>query len=210
MSSASDADAHARRLAAEHPTDWFEQLYVEAAGGAATVPWDTGDPHYLLAARARDLDGEGKRALVVGCGLGRDSEFIATRGYATVAFDIAPTAVATIRDRFPDSPVDYRVADLFAPPTAWHQAFDLVVESLTVQALPVELHERGIEAITDFVAPGGTLLVISGARDEEIPEGPPWPLTSTEIQAFAQNGLRAVSVDRPEGRWCAEFTRERK
>jgi SAM-dependent methyltransferase len=208
MSNASEADAHTRRLAAEHPTGWFEKLYVQAAEGGATVPWDTGDPHYLLTAKARDLDGEGKRALVVGCGLGRDSEFIATRGYATTAFDIAPTAVATIRDRFPDSPVDYRVADLFSPPAQWRQAFDLVVESLTVQALPLAVHEQGITAITDFVAPGGTLLVVSGARDEVVPDGPPWPLTSSEIQAFAQNGLRALSVARLEDRWCAEFARE--
>jgi SAM-dependent methyltransferase len=208
MSSASDAaDAHTRRLAAEHPTGWFEQLYVQAAAGEAVIPWDTGDPHHLLTARARTLDGGGKRALVVGCGLGRDSEFTATRGYATTAFDIAPTAGATVRDRFPGSPVDYRVADLLSPPAEWHRAFDLVVESLTAQALPPALHGQCTEAIADFVAPGGTLLVIAAARDEEIPEGPPWPLTSDEIHAFAGNGLRAVSVDRTEGRWCAEFTR---
>jgi SAM-dependent methyltransferase len=208
MPSASDADAHTRHLAAQHPTDWFEQLYAEASGGEAVVPWDTGAPHRLLAARVRDLDGTGKRALVVGWGLGRDSEFIATHGYATTAFDIAPTAVATTNARFPDSPVDYRVADLFAPPSEWQRAFDLVVESLTVQALPIALHGPGTRAITDFVAPGGTLLVIAGARDEVVPEGPPWPLTSDEIHAFACGGLRAVSVDRVESHWCAEFTRE--
>jgi SAM-dependent methyltransferase len=208
MPSASEADAHTRRLAAEHPTAWFEALYLEAADGEAVVPWDVGNPHRLLALRAHELDGEGKRALVVGCGLGRDSEFIAARGYATTAFDVAPTAIATIRDRFPDSPVDYQVADLFAPPTAWHRTFDLVVESLTVQSLPIALHARAIHQITDFVAPGGTLLVLAGARDEQVPEGPPWPLTSDEIHAFAANGLRAVSVDRTESGWCAEFTRE--
>ncbi len=200
-------DAHARDLAAEDPTHWFEKLYAEAGEGKATVPWDSEDPHHLLVVWARDLDGEGERALVVGCGLGRDSEFIAARGCTTVAFDNAPTAVATARRRFPDSPVDYRVADLFAPPATWHRAFDLVVESLTVQALPIHLHERAITAVTDFVAPGGTLLVIASARDETIPEGPPWPLTPAEIRSFAQNGLRAVSVVRSEDRWCAEFTR---
>lgn len=203
-----DDDAHTRKLAAEDPTGWFENLYVQADDGKATIPWDITDPHVLLAAWARELDGGGKNALVVGCGLGRDSEFIAGRGYATTAFDIAPTAVATTRRRFPDSSVDYRVADLFSPPEQWRRGFDLVVESITVQALPISLHLAAITAITEFVAPGGTLLVIAVARDEEIPEGPPWPLTSAEIQAFAGNGLRAVSVDRPEGRWCAEFTRE--
>jgi SAM-dependent methyltransferase len=206
MSSADDA--HTRRLAAGNPdpTGWFEQLYVEADEGRATVPWDR-DPMSVLTEWAGDKDGDGRTALVIGCGLGRDSEFIAGRGYRTTAFDIAPTAVATIRRRFPDSPVDYRVADLLAPPPEWRRAFDLVVESLTVQSLPISLHPRATTAVTDLVAPGGTLLVIAVARDETVPEGPPWPLTSTEIQAFAQNGLRPLSVHRSEARWCAEFVR---
>ncbi|MFD9738054.1 class I SAM-dependent methyltransferase [Umezawaea sp. NPDC059074] len=201
-------DEHTRHLAANNPspTAWFEELYAEADEGRAIVPWDR-DPMPALTAWARDKDGEGRTALVVGCGLGRDSELIATRGYRTTAFDIAPTAVATTRRRFPDSPVDYRVADLLSPPPEWHQAFDLVVESLTVQSLPIPLHPRAITAVTDLVAPGGTLLVIAVARDETVPDGPPWPLTAAEIQAFAQNGLRAVMVARAEHRWCAEFVR---
>ena len=114
--SAEEDDAYTRKLAAEDPTGWFEHLYTQADEGRAAIPWDLADPHFLLADRAHDLNGEGRNALVVGCGLGRDSEFIATRGYATTAFDIAPTAIATIHRRFPDSPVDYRVADLLSPP----------------------------------------------------------------------------------------------
>jgi SAM-dependent methyltransferase len=201
-------DDHTRVLAAQNPTGWFEDLYVEAEDGKAVVPWDITTPHRLLAAWGRDLAGDGHRALVVGCGLGRDSEFIAARGWATTAFDVAPTAITTIRRRFPDSPVDYQVADLFSPPADWHRSFDLVVESLTVQALPIALRERAIAAVTDFVAPGGTLLVIAEGRDEVAPEGPPWPLSEYEVRSFARNGLRAVSVERPEGRWRAEFVRE--
>lgn len=201
-------DDHTRVLAAQNPMGWFEDLYVEAEEGTAVVPWDITNPHLLLAEWGRDLAGGGRQALVVGCGYGRDSEFIAARGWATTAFDIAPTAITTIRRRFPDSHVDYQAADLFTPPADWHRSFDLVVESLTVQALPIALHERAVAAVTDFVAPGGTLLVISGARDEVVPEGPPWPLTEDEVRSFARDGLRAVSVERLEGRWRAEFVRE--
>src|ERR1017187_7080256 len=75
-------------------------------------------------------------ALVVGCGLGEDAEYIARLGYATTAFDIALTAIAAARSRFPGSPVEYQVADLLAPPPWWSHAFALVVESTTLQALP--------------------------------------------------------------------------
>jgi 2-polyprenyl-3-methyl-5-hydroxy-6-metoxy-1,4-benzoquinol methylase len=44
-------------------------------------------------AQNRGVDGRGRRALVVGCGLGQDAEYVAGHGFDAVAFDIAPTAV---------------------------------------------------------------------------------------------------------------------
>ena len=75
-------------------------------------------------AENRGVDGRGRRALVIGCGLGQDAEYVAGLGFDAVAFDIAPTAIRVARDRFRWSPVDYLVADLLAPSAEWHQAFD--------------------------------------------------------------------------------------
>ncbi|MDX6347218.1 MAG: hypothetical protein QOF84_2008 [Streptomyces sp.] len=230
--SAKDPDEEARRLAAESldsddPTGWFERLYTAAAHGEADVPWDRRAPHRLLVewARARGLDGGGldgggldgggRRALVVGCGLGEDAEYVAGLGFDTVAFDIAPTAVRAARDRFPGSPVRYLTADLLDPPAEWRQAFDLVVESLTVQALPRALRPAATARVAGMVAPGGTLVVIAGARDEQDgrADGPPWPLTRADVEAFAASGLRTVRIedirdaaDPGVRRWRAEFT----
>jgi SAM-dependent methyltransferase len=205
------ADAHTRHLAAQSdsPTDWFERLYAEAEQGEAIVPWDRGEPHGLLAewTAARDLAGAGRRALVVGCGLGRDSEFIAGLGFDTVAFDVSETAIQTTRKRFPDTKVEYVAADLLNPPAEWLGAFHLVVESMTVQALPASIRPQAIAAVGPFVAPGGMLLVIAAGRAEDSPpaEGPPWPLTRTEIDAFATANLQPVKVEDRGGRWRAEF-----
>ncbi len=113
----------ARRLAAEalasnDPTGWFERLYAAAAGGEVAVPWDSGKPFRMLVewAEARELDGRGRRALVVGCGLGQDAEYVARLGFDTVAFDIADTAIRLARSRFPDSRVRYLVADCLTRP----------------------------------------------------------------------------------------------
>jgi len=213
-------DAQAARLASESlaaddPTGWFERLYVAAEAGEAVVPWDREEPNRLLVqwAESGALDGRGRRALVVGAGLGADAEYVAARGFETVAFDVADTAVRIARRRFPDSTVEYRTADLLSPPDAWRRAFDLVVESITVQALPPELHRDAIARVADMVAPGGTLLVISGGRDarDGPVDGPPWPLTRAEIDAFASGGLRAVRVEEigagAELRWRAELRR---
>jgi threonine dehydrogenase-like Zn-dependent dehydrogenase len=210
-----DPDEHSRRLAAEDSFAWFERLYSQVQEGAAVAPWDRGGPHPLLVewAEARGLDGTGRRALVVGAGLGADAEYVAGRGFDTMAFDLAETALRIARERFPQSRVSYRVADLLAPPEEWRRAFDLVFESLTVQSMPPALHADAIEAVAGMVAPGGTLLVVSGAGDEDDdPDGPPWPLTRAEIDAFATGGVEPVRIEElrdPSAprRWRAEYRR---
>jgi SAM-dependent methyltransferase len=207
-----DANRLAREaLAAGRPTGWFEPLYRAAAGGQAVVPWDRDEPNALLAewADGRGLRGEGRRAIVVGCGFGADAEYVAWLGFETAAFDIAETAVEGAQERYPTSRVRYEAADLLWPPRGWLSAFDLVVEVITVQALPQELREQAIANVAGLVAPGGTLIVVSGAREpgEEV-DGPPWPLTRAEVDAFgAADDMRAVAVERIGERWRAEFTR---
>lgn len=200
--------------AAEDATAWFEKLYVAAESGAADVPWDRPQATPLLVdwADAAGVDGRGRSALVVGCGLGRDAEFVAGRGFTTTAFDIAPTAVRLARARHPGSPVTYVVADLLDPPPSWRHGFDLVVESNTVQALPRRLRDRAIAAVGALVAPHGTLLVLGAVGSPGDHGGPPWPLTRDEVLAFAGGGPPLVSLEQvPAGgdpgvlRWRAVF-----
>src|SRR5689334_22637194 len=103
----------------DDPTAFFEQMYGAAAAGGPEPPWERGAPHPILEEWGHDLEGAGRRALVVGSGLGNDAEFIAARGFDVVAFDVSPTAVQLARERNPGSPVDYVVADLLDLPAAW-------------------------------------------------------------------------------------------
>lgn len=218
-----DPDERSRQLAAESlaaddPTGWFERLYAAAKQGDAVVPWDRGAPHHMLVdwAETTKPDGVGQTAMVVGCGLGEDAEYVAKLGFDTTAFDLSETAIELVRQGFPDSPVRYLAADLLDPPAEWTAAFDFVFESLTVQSLPVSLHEQAIAEVARMVAPGGRLLVIAARRDEADgqPDGPPWPLTEAEIDAFTSDGLRPVRIEPLRDpiqpaiqRWRAEFTR---
>ncbi|HEX2106045.1 MAG TPA: class I SAM-dependent methyltransferase [Solirubrobacteraceae bacterium] len=202
-------------MTADDPTGWFERLYAAAAVGAADVPWERGGPHPLLDAWARGRDGAGRRALVVGAGLGHDAELLAGLGFDTLAFDVSPTAVRSARARFPGSRVRYLTADLLDPPVQWIGAFDLVAEVFTVQSLPEPHRGRAIANVARMVAPGGTLVVVAAGREAgEAANGPPWPLTRAEIDAFAAGGLEVVRVedlrDTPgpgERRWRAELRR---
>jgi SAM-dependent methyltransferase len=181
-----------------HPSAWFEMLYASANGNGRAIPWANLKPNPDLVEwlEHHRLSGYGQKALVVGCGLGDDAEELARRGFEVVAFDISPTAIEWCRKRFPNSKVQYSVADLFEPLPAWQAHFDFVLEYFTIQALPPDLHEQIVEAVARLVAPGGTLLVIALGRDAEVKVGgPPWPLSKEELDAFKKFGLREIAFE---------------
>jgi SAM-dependent methyltransferase len=205
-------DLAARAIAAGKPTAWFDELYAEGSRGEVAMPWDRKVPNPLFVEwiRDRSVTGAGKRAVVVGSSLGQDAEFVGGLGFDTTAFDVSKTAVRVVRERFPDSPVHYQVANLLELPQEWRQAFDLVVEMFTVQAMPVELRERATAAVASLVAPGGTLFVVASRRadGEALPVSPPWPLDRAELDAFGSAGLTQVTAEQAgpaPTTWRAEF-----
>jgi len=190
----------------------FEAIYAGAEAGAAAPPWDYGAPRPQLVewADAHDLAGDGREALVVGCGYGADAEFLARRGFRTTGFDFAPTAIAAARRKHPASDVTYLVADVLDLPREWEGTFDLVVESLTVQSMPPAHHTAAARNIAALVAPAGTLLVLATAREDSSEvTGPPWPLTRAEVEAFADSDLVLRELERIENGtwWRAELSR---
>ncbi|GAB3257948.1 class I SAM-dependent methyltransferase [Nocardioides dilutus] len=190
----------------------FEAIYSGAEAGAARPPWDYGAarPQLVEWAEAQDLVGDGRGALVVGCGYGADAEFLVSLGFRTTGFDFAPTAVAAARRKHPATQVTYLVADVLDLPREWQGRFDLVVESLTVQSMPPEQHTVAARNIAGLVAPQGTLLVLATTREEDSEvTGPPWPLTRSEVEAFATGDLVLHRLERIENGtwWRAELTR---
>jgi SAM-dependent methyltransferase len=210
----------AQALADGDPAGWFERFYRAAAAGEVELPWQRAEPHWLLTrwAAQRRIDGSARRAIVVGCGQGTDAEYVTRLGFHVVAFDIAETAIRLARQRYPDSAVHYQAADLLNPPSEWWHAFDLVVEIITVQALPDPPQRQAIVNVGRLVGPGGTLLAVEAVREEHerAPELGPWPLSRADINVFATDGLIPIAIDLttgPEGpadvRWLAEFRRPR-
>ncbi len=208
----------ARFVEKGEPLGWFEALYAQAGDDLSIVPWAEMAPNPNLV-EWLDREGglpRGQRALKVGCGLGDDAEFLASRGFVTTAFDISETAIAWCRRRFPTSPVSYRVVDLFQPPTSWRGAFGFVLESYTLQVLPPALRGEAMAAIASFVAPRGMLLVIARGKDATDPKGAmPWPLTAEELAVFRSVGLWEASFedyldgeDPPTRRFRAVYRKE--
>ena len=213
---ARDWDLRADELAAEaiaagRPTGWFDRLYAAGETGEVSMPWDRDAPQVQLEewVEAHDVRGEGRRAVVVGCGLGADAEYLTRRGFATTGFDISPTAVRLAVERHPGTSVEYRVADLLALPDEWDGAFELVVEVYTIQALPDPPRGDAMRAVAGLVAPGGTLLAVAFRKTAGDGDGgPPFALDSSVMESLA-GGLTVVALealDEP-ARWRAEYRR---
>ena len=152
----------AASLAAVDPTGCFDQLYAAGASGHVQMPWSRIEAHLLVNGwtQDRNLIGEARRAMVVGCELGADAEHLASLAFDTVGFDISETAIQLARQRFTGSTVRYVTADLLDLPARWMHGFDLVAEVITVQALPDPPRRQAIANVDRLVAPGGTLLVV--------------------------------------------------
>jgi len=180
------------------PFGWFERLYDDANGDEKAVPWADMTVNLNLAEwlERERIRGEGNRAIVVGCGLGDDAEALAQLGFEVTAFDISPTAIAWCQTRFPDSTVNYQVADLFETPMTWQGGFDFVLESYTLQAMPKEVRDRAVPKVAALVKTNGSLLIICRGRSaNELAETVPFPLTREELNAFQANGLDEVEFE---------------
>lgn len=204
-----DRRARTREIQAEFAArgdalGWFDALYKEAAGDNEKIPWADLEPNRYFRAFAEKtgLRGNGRTALVVGCGLGDDARFLDDLGFKVTAFDISPTAIEWARRLHADRDIKFEVADLFeiaaerknpaatAPGSDIRGGFDFVLEVYTIQPLPLEMREATIDAVASFVARGGELVVVTRGRvDDEEPDELPWPMSRRELSRFETHGL---------------------
>lgn len=176
------------------PNGWFEEFYAEAGGDFQNVYWADLKPNPLLVDWMEEhRPTAGARAVVIGCGLGDDAEAMSRQGYVVTAFDISSSAIEMCRKRFPESDVEYVVADLFAFPAEWHHAFSLVYECNTVQILKDPERTQAITAISSLAAPEGDVVV--SCRSRNVGEGLdefPVALDKNEIDKFAADGMTEI------------------
>jgi len=191
-----------RALAAEFEArgdtlGWFDAFYKESAGDIDQIPWADLEPnsYFRTWAESSGLKGDGRTALVVGCGLGDDAKYLHDLGFKVTAFDISPTAIEWAKKLYGDADIEFVTADLFAPPQDWAGAFDFVLEIYTIQPLPLEMRPQVIDAIASFVARKGKLVVVTRGREDDVePDVLPWPMSRRDLSRFLENGLMQTDL----------------
>ena len=176
LSQAAEADGE--------PLRWFDELYAGARRDSDEIPWAKMEANPRMVEWLSERPEITGRALVVGCGLGDDAEWLSAAGFDVTAFDISQSSIDWCQERFQESEVNYHVADLLLPPDEWKGTFDLVVEIHILQAIPEELREVAVKHMPSLVAEGGHLFCVGRLLTEREPDepAPPWPLAQVWLE----------------------------
>jgi SAM-dependent methyltransferase len=182
----------------DNPTGWFDSIYTDAEGDYRAVFWADLEPNpYLLEWLNNSLFNHSSlRAIVIGCGVGDDAEALSEAGYEVTAFDISTEAIKLCKNRYPDTKVNYLIADLFGYPSHWAESFDLVYECNTIQVLPGKYRIQARNSMVSLLAQGGYIIVscrsrLKGEQEDDIP----LPLDKEEIDGFIKCGLSEKSFE---------------
>ncbi len=171
------------------PLAWFEELYENANRDSDYVPWARMEPHPQMVewiANRPEING---KALVVGCGIGDDAEWLEEIGFDVTAFDISKSSIDWCQERFPDSTVNYCVADLLSPPENWENKFDLIVEIHILQVIPENMRDDAAKNLALLLNNNGHVLCIGRLYESNIVEqpAPPWPLGRVWLESKFQS-----------------------
>lgn len=146
------------------PSDWNDRY------ATGDLPWDTGEPDENLVRVVGEGGAPPGRALVVGCGTGTNSVWLAEQGYSVVGVDLSPLAVKAAQARLEGRELDCRFEALdFLSEDVPGGPFDFAFDRGCWHVFDAhETRARFAERVAALRRTGGVWLSVIGST-----EGPP-------------------------------------
>jgi len=141
--------------------------------GRDRAPWDTGQPNRWLVEMIEAGTIQPGRCVVLGCGSGTNSIYLATRGFDVTALDIAPTALAKAQEKADRAGVKVRwlLADVLAPPEL--EPFDFLFDSGCYHGVRRGNAAGYVKTANSLAKAGALMLILAGNANEPRHYGPP-------------------------------------
>ncbi|WP_404961913.1 class I SAM-dependent methyltransferase [Streptomyces sp. 147326] len=181
---------------------WWDGFYADRS---KAVPFFVSKPdENLVSSVERGLVTPG-RALDLGCGPGRNSLYLASRGFEVDAVDLSPAAIAWAEERAREAGAEVRFhcGDAFAPAaTGLAGPYDLIYDSGCFHHLPPHRRISYLALLDRALAPGGQLALTcfaAGAMGSELPDEAFYREAGLQGGlAYTPESLRAIFADLTE------------
>ena len=159
---------------------------------AGDTPWEKGAsaPPLIEYLESNEVTG---KVLVPGCGLGHDVRLLARSDCIPIGFDLSRYALDQARSVPKVGNEKYVLGNYFEPPADYVEAFDWVFEHTFFCAIDPSLRRDYVLRTHSLLKAQGYFLAIFYVRIED-PEGPPFPVSTKEIDRLFGDRFETVKV----------------